>query len=1145
MATYPQGVSNFIPDYQPYQPDFNFTANVLQLKQTQYDQNWQRLNNIYGQILNAPLTHGESVKRRDNTLKRIDFDLKRITGLDLSLEQNVQQATQLFRPFYEDKNLMKDMVFTKNAGFERALGEGKRISTDEKVNSEYWDGGLRAIDYKMQEFKETPYDQLTGFGDVRYTPYVNVEKEALDLAAKLKLNIKRTTPQGDWIVTEKNGEPAIPILQSIFYSALGKDPKVKDLYATQAYLERKDYVMSNKDNQEFGGNAELAEKKYLNNTLTMLQKQTDLIRTSLVSEKKVNDKMISRLEQSQIDGTDNASTSETLQRYRDANAKIEEMLNQNTADKKLITDNVNQTLTTKGGVKLSTDDINQLRAKVDAVTASTLLQADLDKAARDFAYINYEQTLEANPFAVMKKKFLYDSSLIKQRADAQKDVAYFKYLLDFDKKEQETKINNGTHYKDPNTGEVKPIAELHYVQSDPSAYSSTGSTDPRSMLDRTSDAYTQTANNTKTYILKTIDELNREGVLSDRELYEILIGTRSKKEAILSGERGPRGQRPFVKSGLNFNLSPIMAWLQEGGKLAEGGKMTEAYESAIQAGVYTTKLELEAGSPTVNLQNQITLGNLADLSLTDLSPTQIAGISKRLNAVIEKKKDNPNIKNSSTIGALVNSAHELEDYASVKTAYKAAKIEWATEVKDKLKAEGFNYAEFFFDKDLNFVTDSKTFLENVAKWKPDHVVKDNAMTFGGFMNTVMAAATAGAGYSMAVASPTGPGMVPAGAAGFGGGAVAGGAGYLGKGLFNYIKNYFSDGMSSYTLANPSYGGWGEARTIEDEYNAMIDVYGQFVENSLLSSGVPASNHAVSAREMGFVDKFRNVTAGTVGRALDTYGLGYREKGTGYYAGSGASIKIVPGLMTPTYNHFLEIKKIVGNITLDPSGDNAYVALSGPNTTKEDFGKADVPGSIATNSSIFNTIIRDVFNKAGEKGMPAFNVSVTPFAGMDASKASITFKLPEEYLKQFAPTKSITKIEGLDEKSYQSILANGITFITDAARLQNLAMFRNSYKTPEQIRIEQAGDKGVTYTDPRYKDYSITYKKDMFDPNAYAVIKRYPVYNPATNSMVIVDDVQNLKNMGTNIGQDRNQFFNQFAPQLEYSQNNERRQYERK
>ena len=40
--------------------------------------------------------------------------LKKVSGLDLSLEQNVQQATQIFRPFYEDKYLMKDMAWTKN-----------------------------------------------------------------------------------------------------------------------------------------------------------------------------------------------------------------------------------------------------------------------------------------------------------------------------------------------------------------------------------------------------------------------------------------------------------------------------------------------------------------------------------------------------------------------------------------------------------------------------------------------------------------------------------------------------------------------------------------------------------------------------------------------------------------------------------------------------------------------------------------------------------------------------------------------------------------------------------------------------------------------------------------------------------------------
>ena len=57
MATYLQGVTDYIPEFQPFQPDLNFYANLLQTKQTQYDTNWNQLNNLYGQLYGADLTH--------------------------------------------------------------------------------------------------------------------------------------------------------------------------------------------------------------------------------------------------------------------------------------------------------------------------------------------------------------------------------------------------------------------------------------------------------------------------------------------------------------------------------------------------------------------------------------------------------------------------------------------------------------------------------------------------------------------------------------------------------------------------------------------------------------------------------------------------------------------------------------------------------------------------------------------------------------------------------------------------------------------------------------------------------------------------------------------------------------------------------
>jgi hypothetical protein len=137
MATYLSGITDFVPNYQPFQPDLNFYANVLQTKQTQYDNNWKSLNNIYAEMRNADLTHDQNVKKKDELLKQIDFNVKRIAGLDLSLQQNVDQATQIFRPYYEDKYLMKDMAWTKNKNSTISRALNLKNSQDEKTRLTY------------------------------------------------------------------------------------------------------------------------------------------------------------------------------------------------------------------------------------------------------------------------------------------------------------------------------------------------------------------------------------------------------------------------------------------------------------------------------------------------------------------------------------------------------------------------------------------------------------------------------------------------------------------------------------------------------------------------------------------------------------------------------------------------------------------------------------------------------------------------------------------------------------------------------------------------------------------------------------------------------------------------------------------------
>lgn len=1094
MAQYPQGVTDFIPDYQAYQPDFNFMANTLQLKQSQYDQNWNRLNNIYGQILNAPLTHDQSIEKRNNTFKRIDFDLKRVTGLDLSLEQNVQQATQLFRPFYEDASLIKDMAWTKNTADEKAIGTGKRYSTDEKIRDEAWDGGLRAIDYKIQEFKALDYDQLPGFSDVKYTPYVNTETMAMELANKLKFNVKRTTPQGDWIVTEKNGEQIIAPLQAVFYNAIGKDPKVREFYATSAYLKRKDWVGNNKDNPEFAGNAEAAEKSYLNTTLTMLKKQTELTKSNLLNQKTVNENMITKIEQSIANGTDDYTTKSTLARYQEANENIAEMLKQSESDDKLITDNINKTLTTTGGSKLDLNDMEQMRSRVDAVISTTSLQGDLDSAAGRYAMTNYEKTYDPNPFAVQRQKFQQDSSLIAQRIAGQKDVALFKYQLDMNKAEHEHKLKSDLYMIDPATGKLKVDPdtgdfmmkpELSEVQAVISTLTNTAPTDPTKASKTITEIYQNSGDEAKQLIVNVLKEMNQEGVLANSEVLQVL------KDDEFSG----------------FNMKPFFNWMKDFGDKPIGTPASgELKEMLKKESAYTTSVEKEmmfAGQAGGDEANAL-LNSMASGKLKDVSPTELTRLTKRLTALLEKKSAAPGIRNSTNAQKLIQSSYKLDDYAAFRKIELENKKARATEVVQKLKADGFNYAQYMYNDNFEQVSSAEEFLANVAFEKPDDVVLDSGMSWGGFWNTVL---TGGAAGGVMGAPLMGVGAAPGMALGAGAGAL----GYATAGILDMIGGalWGSDTYNK-SLTNANKSIFGNAQSVGSEFDAMRNYYNILVEEE----------------------------------GLQTPLLGIKGQGSGQKTSHGSGVTIVPGIFSPTYDHFLEVKNGVNKLNLYDTKET-YVSFDGVSGTPESSG------DLVENAGAFKAIWADFLPKTGSKmdeALKSFQVVASPIAGGRADKVAIQLRLPETYMSRWKPTETDNGI-WKDKKQYNDALKNGITVITDATKLQNVSLIKNAYQSPEQLRIENSGGEGVTYEHPFYPGIKLNYRVNDLNKNTMAVTTSYPAYTGPGQEPQIVTQTTLLSNQGKNIEAFRNTFFSnedisgkQTAGSIMREQTQIRRQY---
>jgi hypothetical protein len=458
MATYLQGVTDYIPQFQPFQPDLNFYSNIMQTKQSQYDTNWKALNKMYSAYYNADLTREPNVAKKDQHIKDIEFNLKRVSQLDLSLEQNLTQATQVFTGFYEDKDLMKDMAWTKNYNREVGRAESLQNAYDDKMSGKYWADGVSALRYKKEEFKEATDADALDFQNVAYTPYVNTIELAQDIAKEAGLSIESVKFSEDaqhrWIIKTKNGQQLVEPLSNLFESRLGNDAKVQAVYQTQAYVNRKDYAQSNA--AQFNGDKNLAEMKYLENSFNTL-KANNIKRNKKLRESSVgySDKM-KDLEKQIKDGDASPEAKEALEGYKENKDIVDKILERSDAEIKLLNGGQSSTTTTTTGFVNPYGDLKSLRYKVDNGVASSLMKKDLDEAANIFAYKDMKTDIDANPYAVNEQKHMFSMQQVAARNAGLANAARIRNEGEAKNTLNAARIAAETHYLDEQTGEVKP-----------------------------------------------------------------------------------------------------------------------------------------------------------------------------------------------------------------------------------------------------------------------------------------------------------------------------------------------------------------------------------------------------------------------------------------------------------------------------------------------------------------------------------------------------------------------------------------------------------------------------------------------------------------------------------------------------------------
>jgi len=403
MATYIPGSSDFVPQIQPFHADLNYFSKVLQTKQSQYDQANKSLNSVYSTMLNSPMLRNSNIDRRDQFFKAVDQDIKKISGLDLSQQKNIDAAMQVFKPMYEDKYMVKDMTYSKQLQKQIQKGESFRTCIDpEKCGGSYWEEGMKALQYHAEEFKNSSDDQSLNMKAPEYVPFVNLTQKAVKAAKDAGFNISVDTNKGGYIVTDTNGNLLLNgangkagILPNYLLGLFKDDQKVMDVFRTKAYTARKDFVKANAVQY---GSEEAAEGAYVNHVISSTVPNLE---QQAVQAKKAYQELESTKgvleDKAKVDGGMVKGSPE------ETSYSLLSKLLESKADNEAHHDQVLNTIDTAKNLQ----DFTQLKHRVDAIVAYGDFYSTLNNAAKEYAMATQKSEMKADPYELAK----FNSSL--------------------------------------------------------------------------------------------------------------------------------------------------------------------------------------------------------------------------------------------------------------------------------------------------------------------------------------------------------------------------------------------------------------------------------------------------------------------------------------------------------------------------------------------------------------------------------------------------------------------------------------------------------------------------------------------------------------------------------------------------------------
>ncbi len=401
MATYVPGTPSYMPEFKPFTPDYKFLSSVLDTKTNRYNTNYKQLNDLYSKVVYAPLSREDTQYMRDQYTQGLSDKLEKISGMDLSLAQNVDAAKAVFQPFFQEDIIVRDMVATKTYQNEKAYANRLLNSTDQERQDMYWDTGIQAMDYRMSDFINANPDDALNMVLPKYVPNSNLYKLTMDVLKESGISAEVDVVSGQFIYTQKNGNLITEAALEYAQRSLQNNARVQQAYFTQSFVDGRNSAQVGLDEGRYAS-VEEGQRDWAINKINELKLAAgvDIVDT-------------------QANLTDAENTNASWEIFKNKygilegsqqEKQMQEQFSKYTALQQSLDRSNN--IVSQGSAPMNGQSTEDLLRRAYGMTMEKNMKGDIEAATKAYSMVDYGQTIkQENPSYKRQQEFLYAKAL--------------------------------------------------------------------------------------------------------------------------------------------------------------------------------------------------------------------------------------------------------------------------------------------------------------------------------------------------------------------------------------------------------------------------------------------------------------------------------------------------------------------------------------------------------------------------------------------------------------------------------------------------------------------------------------------------------------------------------------------------------------